>query len=162
MMGQGTYAKTVTTVLVLLAVEAPAMHLLLGALMDATPTRAIVQAVLLASSLYLALWLVGDLRLLRESVGVEVTEDAVVFDIGQRVQGQVARESIVEALAEPPQDPIAGTPGALRVTPMALPNCRLTLREPASLRGLYGRGHTTSRVDLYVDDPEAFVAALQR
>lgn len=159
-LGKGTYKKTVTVLLVLLAVEAPAVHLLLGALMEPTLSRTVAQAVMLVSSLYLAVWVLGDLRLLRESAGVVVTAEAVVFDVGQRAQGVVPREHIAQALAEPPSDPIAGTPGAARVTPMPPPNTTISLHTPAVLRGVYGLRKQTRAIDLYVDDPAALAAAL--
>jgi hypothetical protein len=49
----------------------------------------------------------------------------------------------------------------LRVTPLDMPNVELTLRAPATLRGSLGMAHSAARVQLFVDEPDAFIEAIR-
>jgi hypothetical protein len=60
--------------------------------------------------------------------------------------------------------PVRGTTtprGILRVTPLEMPNVELTLRTPATLAGVYGIKRSAARVQLFVDEPDAFVDAIK-
>jgi len=163
MAGSG-YRNAVFVVLFMLAVEMPAVHLLLGVMIDAGLVRSIVQATLLLSSLYLALWLVGDLRLLRETPGFVVGSAKLEIALGQRARGQVPLAHVrrVERIDGPDANETADDGGRpVRLTPLPAPNCRIWLREPATLEGpmrwpLYG-----DRLDVFVDDPDGLVGALK-
>lgn len=50
--------------------------------------------------------------------------------------------------------------GTLRVTPLDMPNVELSLRAPATLRGPLGIERSAARVQLFVDEPDEFVAAV--
>ena len=92
-MAGGQNTQVVVGVLLLLAIEIPLVHLVLGAVLDQGPWRQLVRTGLLAGSVYLAIWLIGDLRLLRESAGVCVGADGIRVALGGRVQGEASRTS---------------------------------------------------------------------
>ncbi|MCU1281257.1 MAG: hypothetical protein JWM53_4803, partial [bacterium] len=50
--------------------------------------------------------------------------------------------------------------GTIRVTPLDSPNVELQLRAPATLIGSFGIARSAARVQLFVDEPDAFVAAI--
>jgi hypothetical protein len=51
---------------------------------------------------------------------------------------------------------------ALRVSSMDTPNVELELRRPVTLRSYFGLRRSASKLQLFVDDPHAFVADLTR
>ena len=54
--------------------------------------------------------------------------------------------------------PAKGTPRYLRAA-MGQPNALVTLREPAVVRGAYGRKRFVDRIGLVLDDPKGFETA---
>jgi len=157
-----SYANVVVMLLVLLLIEAPAVHMLVGALMEDGALRAVVRGLLLGSSVYLAVWLIGDLRLLRESSGVLLGENGLSVQLGGRCHGLVPLESVVSAqqLAEQSAAPGADA-DSIRITPLQPPNCRLTLRSPVTLQLPFGLAAQVTRLDLFVDEPSAFSCAIR-
>ena len=151
-----TYPSLVVALLVLLAIEAPAVHFVLGALFEPSSTLAVARTVLLGSSAYLGVWLIGDLRILRESPGVVVGGDLLHVELGLRVRGRVPLAAVV---AVDTADP-GPSPTAIRISPQPEPNCHLLLCEPVILRGPFGIPLRGDRLDLYLDDPAGFVAVL--
>ena len=159
------YSGTVWTLVVLLLIETPAVHLSLGATMDEGIVRSVSRSVLLLSSIYLGLWLLGDLRLLQESPGVVLGHGRLEIDLGLRARGEVPFDAVVRAerissdVGEGRKEDDA-TP--IRITPMPSPNCRIWLRHPVTIRGLVGLPMRGDRLDIYVDDPDSLVTALER
>lgn len=162
-MERSTHPATVVVLVVLLAIEAPTAHLLLGALMDEGPLRSLLRGGLLLSSVYLAIWLIGDLRLLRTTPGVVLTTDDLVVDVGLRMRGRVPLHHVVAAERIGPEtEPSGEALPTIRVTPQPAPNCLLTLDAEVALRGLLGLEARGRRVALYVDEPERLLRALHQ
>lgn len=142
----------VTAVIVMSLFELPVLHLLLH------HARFAAHAALAFVHLYGIAWLLGDLRLMRES-GHRVDGDTLVLALGARWRGEIPRAQIVEARR------LDGGPaprGALRLCPADTPNVALRLRAPVTLTGLFGLRRTSAHLALFVDDADAFLAALPR
>ncbi len=145
---RGTYPKLVVALVVLLALEAPAAHVLIGALTEAGWVRSVLQMVLLSSSLYLVVWLLGDLRLLAESRGFAIEDKALIVELGQRARGRI---------------PLAEGDAPLRSVRLAVGgpvNCHIHLRMPVEIEGPLGLTLRGDHLAVRVDDPDALVAAL--
>ena len=155
------YRNAVFVILCMIAVEMPTVHLLLGVMIDEGVARSITQGALLVSSLCLALWLIGDLRLLRETPGFVVGLQRLEVALGQRARGTVALRDVVRVECEDDDSTADDDSRPIRLTPLPAPNCRIWLRQPATLQGPMGWPLQGDRLDVYVDDPEGFVAAMQ-
>jgi hypothetical protein len=161
-MDTSSYGHVVTMLLLLIALEAPALHFILGAVLQDGAVRGLIRGVLLGSSLYLALWLIGDLRLLRETPGVLLGKDVLVVALGMRVNGEVALNNVTGAeclVAE--QAKQAHGSRAIRVTPQPRPNCRIRLDAEAAMRGIFGSRLRGETLEIFVDDPAGLVAAIE-
>ncbi|HKP61373.1 MAG TPA: hypothetical protein VJV78_31810 [Polyangiales bacterium] len=156
-METSSYGNLVSMVLLLLVLEAPAVHLILGAVMEDGALRGVIRILLLSSSVYVALWLIGDLRLLRETPGVMLGDGMLMVALGQRVNGEVALTNVTAAqrLLEPADDT-----SSIRITPQPRPNCRIRLSSAVSMRGLFGAPLRGEMLDVYVDDPAGLVASI--
>jgi len=137
-------------------------------MLDEGVARSITQGALLVSSLYLALWLLGDLRLLRETPGFVVGPKRLEVALGQRARGEVALRDVVRVVRadgdgddeDEGEDEGDDEVRPLRLTPLPTPNCRVWLRKPATLEGPMRWPLQGERLDVYVDDPEGFVDAM--
>lgn len=149
-----TYRSLAPALIVLSTVEAPAIHLLVQAL--AGEKAPVLHAVLVAVYVYTLLWIVGDLRLLREAHH-RLEPDGLRIDFGLRVRGLVPYDTIAEirtvALTEKRDQ--------VRVTPFEAPNQVLLLDRLVELELLMGRKKATDCIALYVDDPMRLSAALR-
>ncbi|MET0385084.1 MAG: hypothetical protein ABW321_03950 [Polyangiales bacterium] len=161
-MNSSGYGNTVVMLIVLIALETPATHFVLGSLLRDGFTRTLVRCTLLGTSVYLGLWLLGDLRLLRETPGVTIGPFAMTITLGMRYRGEVALHHVTEAQVITQNSPLASptTAHALQITPQPRPNCRIRLSEVITLRGPFGIPLRGDTLDLYVDDPEDLVAWL--
>ena len=150
--GQG--GQLVAALLVLTAFEAPAVHLVLHAKLG--PGHALLQLAIGALHLYGVAWLVGDLRLVRESAHV-LGPDALSLRQGARWRGEVpyAQLAAVE-LASP-----AARPDTLRLSGLDTPNVLLRLRAPVAIAGPFGISRRAARIALHLDEPAAFADALR-
>jgi hypothetical protein len=159
-MGDPQYGQLVVGLLIVLLIEAPLVHLLLGAALADGPWQTLVRASFALTSVYVGIWLIGDLRLLRESHGVCVGPGTLHVDLGRRVQGTVALADIgtVDTLATPPDHD--GKP--IRISPYPEPNVRVELRRPVAMSGSFGRQFSGDRLHIYVDDAAALVRAIRR
>jgi hypothetical protein len=161
-MERSSYGQAVTVLLMLIAVELPAVHLIVGAVMEEGALRSLVRGVLLGSSAYLALWLIGDLRLLRETPGVWLSPDALVIELGLRVRGRVEWSNVIGAqVLAAEDDPPADQSRVIRITPLPRPNCRVRMRSPVSMRGILGLPLQGDMLDLYVDDPAGLRSSVE-
>ena len=141
----------------LIALETVALHLLIA------QASALAAWISTGTSIYAALWLVGDAHALRLG-RIRVERDAVVIEIARRWAAIVPRRAIVAARPETAiaRDgrgrPAAGTLALAIETPTIV----LELSEPVTARGPFGLTRTGTRVALTVDDPAGFLAALAR
>lgn len=154
---RGTYPKLVIALVVLLALEAPAAHVLVGALTEPGLVRSVLQMLLLSSSLYLVVWLLGDLRLLAESRGFVIEDNTLVVELGQRARGRIPLADIERTWAGGEDD------APLRCVRLAVGgpvNCHVHLRSQAEIEGPLGLTLRGDHLAVRVDDPDALVAAL--
>ena len=161
-METSSYSHTVTMLLLLIVLEAPAVHAILGSVMEEGTLRGVIRGGLLGSSIYLAVWLIGDLRLLRETPGVQLGDRGVDIELGLRVNGSVALAKVTGAELLKGQQPKRGHgKRAIRISPQPRPNCRIQLRSPVTLRGVFGVPLRGEALDVYVDDPAGLVSSIQ-
>ena len=157
-----SYGNVVVMLLLLIVLEAPAVHLILGAVMEEGTLRSVIRGVLLGSSIYLAVWLLGDLRLLRESPGVLLGPHLLAVELGLRVNGEVTLENVTGAQPSVAQDAKPETrTRAIRITPHAPPNCRIRLGSEVSMRGIFGIPLKGEALDLHVENPADLVSAIE-
>jgi hypothetical protein len=156
------YRGILLGLLLLLAVEAPLVHLLIGNIMDPGTAVTVVQRLLLGLSVYGAIWLIGDARLMKESSHL-LGPDGLDVSLGLRWRGHIPYRAMagVEATAVE-GEPAGGS--VVSITPVTLdvPNVILRLREPVELTGLFGIRKAATEVRLYVDEPRALVDHLKK
>jgi hypothetical protein len=132
---------------VLILVEAVAAHVALAQWWS--PTAAWVAT---ATSIYAALWFVGEALALRHG-GLYVGDDVVEVRIGVRWHARIPRAAI--AAIE------ASGADALDLSILGA-NTVVRLREPITAHGLFGRTRTASAIALSLDDRDGFLRALDR
>jgi hypothetical protein len=142
--------RLIGALIVVIACEVPASHLLLRALGVSLLARTIILAV----ELYGIVWLLGDYQLMRES-GHRLTADALELRLGARWRGRIPRAQI--AAIEAP----SSSSRKRALTPFDAPNVELRLHAPVRLTTYFGLSRELSSVRLYVDDPDRFKEALR-
>lgn len=143
----GGWPLYASVLIFLVLVETAAVHVALSAYVSAA-----LAWVITAASIYIALWLVGDVLALRHS-GVEVGGRDLVLAIGVRWRGRVpwsAVRSIERVTAAPTGAVDASILGA---------NVVVHLAGPHTLHGLFGRDREAIAIALSIDEPDAFVRA---
>jgi hypothetical protein len=151
----------IPVVIIAMAVEGSAVHLLLYGL----GVRAEwLHGLLLALNVYTVLWLVGDRRLMRQSAH-RLEPQALELSLGLRFRASIPYEKLARALAlrtDAERRSVQPRQGAKnpRVTPFEEPNVHLCLREPVRASLLFGITRQVEHLDLFVERPEEFIAAL--
>jgi hypothetical protein len=112
-----------------------------------------VHAALAGLNAYGFLWLLGDRRAMRET-GHRVEGRALVLELGLRFQARFPLGMVQKALR------LRGPARHTRVTPFDPPNVHLCLTGPVEYRTYFGLRRRTQHLDLYVDEPERFLAAV--
>jgi hypothetical protein len=143
------YPQLVLLICIVCCAEAPALHLLLPSLLGAP---ALVHGALALLHGYSLLWLLGDLRLMRESRH-RASREGLAVDLGQRARAFVPRAAIAAVHVGAAPD------GSLHITPREAPNLVVELSEPVQVELLVGK-RVTRRLALFVDDPVRLAAAL--
>jgi hypothetical protein len=138
----------VTMVIVVTLFEMPALHLLL------LRSGLWVHAAILAVNIWAIVWFLGDRRAMVRSAHA-LGDDALAIHLGNRWRGSIAYAQIAGVRRIDRRDP-----AALRISPSDTPNVELTLRAPATLTSYYGIKRSSARLQLFVDEPDAFVAAI--
>ena len=113
-----------------------------------------------ALSVYGLLWLVGLYRavVLRPTL---LAGDALVVRVGLLWTATVPLGSVAGATRATFPYPPRRSPGYLRAAPFGDPQLLLTLTEPLTVEGPYGRRREVRLVGLAADDPAALLAALE-
>jgi hypothetical protein len=104
-----------------------------------------------ASSLWLALWLLGDLHALRLHP-LRLAPDGVIVQVGIRWRVFVPYREIAEVA------PAGDSRSGLRATVGRGADVRIVTRRPLEARGLFGRTCLFDALLLTVDRPDAFVS----
>lgn len=144
------YAGVVAGLLMVVAVEVVAVHLLLAA------WSAAAAWVLTGLSLYGAVWLVGDLQAIRLRPSW-VEGDRLCMRLGLRWTATVPVSRVRAARKLAPGED-AGD--ALRLALPNAPRVLVQLDTPATARGVYGIRRTVTSFELGVDDRDAFLRRL--
>ncbi len=142
-------------------VEGGAVHLLLYLLV---PGSGWLQGLLLAVHGYGVLWLVGDRRLMGQSAH-RLEADALELELGLRFAASIPYAQVERVLplrTDAERRSVQPRRGRRnpQVTPLDAPNVHLCLREPVRYTTLLGLKRSTAHLDLFVERPEEFLAAL--
>jgi hypothetical protein len=133
--------------IVLTLVETVAFHVVLS-----TYVSVILAWVVTTSSSYTALWIAGDVLVLRHS-GVVLRDAGLELRIGIRWRGHVPWTDVVSI------ERVDATPAEAINASILGANVVLRLRAPCKLVGLFGRRRAGTEIALSLDDREAFVSA---
>lgn len=118
---------------------------------------------LTATTLSAIAWLASDYRALGRGA-VTVDDDQVYLDIGRRFSLKLPRTFISSVVTPTWRDlPEPGMPAAadyINLMKQATPNVLLHLAAPTVIRLPSGRSRTVRRIAIHLDDPAAFLAAL--
>ena len=138
---------------VVCALETPILHVLLH--------RASwwIHALVLLLNAGTIVWILRQRRRMRDAA-VTLDADALSIALPGRWGGAIPVALIASARRISPAPGTTRPRGSLRVTPLDMPNVELTLRAPATLRGSYGIARSAARVQLFVDEPDAFIDAI--
>ena len=136
---------------VVTAFEAPVVHLLM-----AHRVSWLVHLAVSALNVWTLVWLLRERR--RMLAAAHTLDDgALHIALARRLRGVITRGKILTAQRAARTGPEKGT---IRVTPLDAPNVELLLSEPVALNAPYGLVKRGARVLLFVDEPDALVAAL--
>lgn len=138
---------------VILAVETVGIHLLVRL---ASPVAALALTVL---SLYGLFWLLADAQAARHRP-ILVTTDVLLVRIGLRWTARVPRRLIVK-VHRPDLRAGGRLPDRLLAAMDGQPNVEVWLSEPVVARGPFGIERSVTRLAIGLDEPAAFMAALE-
>ncbi len=134
--------------------EAPVLHLLL----HRAPWW--VRALLALVNVATLVWIVRARRRMRDAAHT-LDDDALAIALPGKWRGAIPVALIASVRRIAPAPGSSRPRGTLRVTPLDMPNVELSLRAPATLRGSFGLARSAARVQLFVDEPDAFVDAIR-
>ncbi len=125
-----------------------------------------VHAAIFAVHAYGVLWFAGDRRAMQES-GHRIRGGTLELALGMRFRASIPIASITHAwvLRSEAERREARAPNggkSIAVTPFDAPNLHLCVRSPQTGRTYFGIARTFEHLDLYVDEPEAFLDALKK
>jgi hypothetical protein len=146
------YVPLIAALALALAVESTAVHLLVRLW---SPVAAWT---LTALSLYALVWLIGDLQAARLRP-VCLSRDALCVRVGLRWTAVVPLARIA-AVRDPRSATAADRRAVLKAVLVGAPNRRLDLTAPVTAIGPYGISRRVTTIDLHVDEPVRFDAAL--
>jgi len=138
----------------LLVVETAALHLLLWRLMPRLAWG------LTALSLYALWWLVTDYIAVGR-VGLRLDATTLHVHVGRRLRATIPRAAIAAATSPTWRDIGAAAPPHLNATRPAPPNVLLVFVAPQPVRVLGMLPRTIGRLSVHLDDPAAFLKALE-
>ncbi|WP_394845056.1 hypothetical protein LZC95_49390 [Pendulispora brunnea] len=154
------YKPILFVLILLMAIEIPVMHLLLAHVLGSGGWKTVLQRVIAGLSAYGVIWLIGDARLMRESAHV-LRPEGLELRLGLRWNGLVPYDAIDRVARAP--GVLSPRPGAVDITPVGMdtPNVVVYLRTRIELYGIFNIPRTADEVRLFVDEPNALIAALR-
>jgi hypothetical protein len=148
------YIALMSAAMIALVVETAAAHLLLRLW---SPMAAWV---LTGISLYTLVWLLGDLHAVRLRP-MQIDDETLRLRVGLRWTASIPLDSI--RLVQDPQSAEQSRGREfLKAVLVGAPNRRISLAEPIRAVGLYGLSREVTTIDLHIDDPARFDAALDQ
>jgi len=148
------YIALMTAAMIALVVETTAVHLLLRLW---SPVAAWV---LTGISLYTLVWLLGDLHAVRLRP-LQICDETLHLRLGLRWTASIPLESI-RAVQDPQDAEQSRGREHLKAVLAGAPNRRIRLTGPIRAVGLYGLTRQVTTIDLHIDDPADFDAALDQ
>jgi hypothetical protein len=119
-----------------------------------------VHAIILVANIGTIVWILRERRRMRDAA-LTLDADALSIALPGKWGGAIP-VALIESVRRIAPAPGTMRPrGTLRVTPLDMPNVELRLRAPATLRGSLGLQRSAARVQLFVDEPDAFVEAIR-
>ena len=146
------YTAFLIAMMMAVVVETVAVHLLVR---HWSPVTAWI---LTGLSLYATVWLIGDFHAVRLRP-VQISGDGLHLRLGLRWTISIPIASISEVVTPAHGAPVK-RPDYLKAVLIGAPNRRIELTEPACASGLYGLRRQVTTIDLQIDDPTRFDAAL--
>ena len=119
-----------------------------------------VHAFILGVNVATVVWILRERRRMRDAAHT-LDADELSISLPGKWGGAIPVALIESARRIAPAPGTTRPRGTLRVTPLDMPNVELTLRAPATLRGSLGIARSAARVQLFVDEPDAFVSAIK-
>lgn len=150
---QGSYGLLLGFIAFLLLLETTTAHLLLARWSEAAAW------VLTALSIYSLIWLFGDFHASRLQP-IVLGDAHLHLRTGMRWRVDIPWQQLTSANKVSQAD--KKLPGYLNLAAMGEPQLVLRLAEPVRVHGLLGRTRVASLIGLSVDDPAAFLAAVQQ
>jgi len=111
-------------------------------------------------SLYTLIWLIGDIHAVRLRP-IEICGETLHLRLGLRWTATIPLASI-ECVRDPGGEVKASKKDHLKALLLGGPNRRIQLAGPVRVVGLYGLTRQVTTIDLHVDDPARFGAALDQ
>jgi len=105
-------------------------------------------------------WVLRERRRMRDAAHT-LDADALAISLPGKWRGAIPVALIASVRRIAPAPGTTRPRGTLRVTPLDMPNVELALRAPATLQGSFGIERSAARVQLFVDEPDRFVAAIE-
>ena len=146
----GTFVVGIAVVTML---EMPVVHLL------AHGARWWVHLLIVVANVATLVWIFRQRRRMRDASHT-LDAHALAISLPGKWRGAIPVALIASVRRIAPAPGTTRPRGTIRVTPLDSPNVELQLRAPATLRGSYGLERSAARVQLFVDEPDAFVAAI--
>jgi hypothetical protein len=147
------YGTFVIGVAVVTLLEMPVLHLVLHR------SSWWVHALIVAANAGAVIWIFRE-RARMKTAALTLDADALAVSLPGKWRGAIPVALIASVRRISPAPGTMKPRGTLRVTPLDSPNVELQLRAPATLRGSFGIDRSAARVQLFVDEPDAFVAAI--
>jgi hypothetical protein len=148
------YAALMIAVMIALVVETAAVHLLVRLWSPVTAW------ILTGLSVYALIWMVGDIHAVRLRP-VQISDEMLHLRLGLRWTISIPIGSIA-AVRAPVGEVRAEKREYLKAVLIGTPNRRIESKEPVSAIGLYGISRSVTTIDLHIDEPGQFDAALDQ
>jgi len=147
------YGAVVGAVMMAGVVELVAVHLLVNL------WSSVAAWILTGISGYALFWLIGDTHAIRLRP-IRFSDTMLQIHLGLRWTIEIPLE-LIERIGAAGEALPRRTPGYLKAVLLGAPNCRVELRAPVEALGFYGLTRRVKTIDLRVDDPRLFEAALK-
>jgi hypothetical protein len=147
------YGTFVVGIAVVTMLEMPVIHVL------AHRAPWWVHALIVAANAAMLVWIFRERARMRLAAHT-LDADALAIGLPGKWRGAIPVALIQSVRRISPAPGTTRPRGTLRVTPLDMPNVELQLRAPATLTGSFGIDRSAARVQLFVDEPDEFVAAI--
>lgn len=154
-----SYSAIILCVILLSVIEVPLAHILIHYYVESSWAN-VWHVLLFAFHVYGFIWIAGEYRLMQESHHF-IDERGFHISLGLRFNGFVPYEAInsVEPLASGSDDKFQ--PRIPKISAFDEANVVLHLKEKVELKRMFGFKKRCDEMNLYLDDPNDFIASVQ-